>query len=115
MGTLLYFIVFAGLFFLMMRFGCGAHVMGHGHRHHERQGAGPPRDLDSALWVPPETALDPVCRMSVGTSWAKSTLYQGRVYYFCTAKCRDAFEAEPDRYIGAEADLEPKSMDQTHG
>ena len=29
MGTVLYLLVFAGLFMLMMRFGCGAHVMGH--------------------------------------------------------------------------------------
>src|ERR1700730_6067480 len=48
--------------------------------------------------------------MSVGTSWAKSALYQGRVYYFCTAKCRDAFEAEPDRYVGA-ALLRPGTKD----
>jgi hypothetical protein len=31
METLIYFALFAGLFFLMMRFGCGSHVMGHGH------------------------------------------------------------------------------------
>jgi hypothetical protein len=30
MGLLLYLLFFAGFFFLMMRFGCGAHVMGHG-------------------------------------------------------------------------------------
>jgi hypothetical protein len=23
----------AGMFFVMMRFGCGAHIMGHGHHH----------------------------------------------------------------------------------
>jgi hypothetical protein len=31
MQSLLYFLLSAGLFFVMMRFGCGAHVMGHGH------------------------------------------------------------------------------------
>jgi hypothetical protein len=29
--TVLYFLFWAGLFFVMMRFGCGAHVMGHMH------------------------------------------------------------------------------------
>jgi hypothetical protein len=33
MGSILYFLLWAGLFFVMMRFGCGAHVMGHGHHH----------------------------------------------------------------------------------
>ena len=29
----LYYGFWAGLFFLMMRFGCGAHIMGHRHHH----------------------------------------------------------------------------------
>lgn len=113
MGTLLYFIVFAGLFFLMMRFGCGAHLMGHGHRHHEWRGA--EQDRDNARWVPPDTAVDPVCRMRVGTSWAKSALHQGRAYYFCSAEHREAFEAEPDRYIGSKAGPEAKATEDPHG
>ena len=32
-GDVLYYGFWAGLFFLMMRFGCGRHIMGHGHRH----------------------------------------------------------------------------------
>ncbi len=35
----LYYGFWAGLFFLMMRFGCGAHIMGH-HRHHDMVPAG---------------------------------------------------------------------------
>ena len=39
MGLLLYLLLFGGLFLLMMRFGCGAHVMGHGqHRQHGQHG-----------------------------------------------------------------------------
>lgn len=30
MGMLLYLLLSAGFFILIMRFGCGAHVMGHG-------------------------------------------------------------------------------------
>lgn len=30
MEALVYFVVWGALIFLMMRFGCGAHVMGHG-------------------------------------------------------------------------------------
>jgi hypothetical protein len=35
MGTPLYFALFAGPFFLMMRFGCSSHVLGRGHGQHE--------------------------------------------------------------------------------
>ena len=39
MGILLYLLLFAGFFILMMRFGCGAHVMGHGqHGNHGAEG-----------------------------------------------------------------------------
>ena len=37
MGMLLYLLLFGGFFLLMMRFGCGAHIMGHGQ--HGDQGA----------------------------------------------------------------------------
>lgn len=30
-GNVAYFLVWAALIFLMMRYGCGAHVMGHRH------------------------------------------------------------------------------------
>ncbi len=96
MSALLYFALWAGLFFLMMRFGCGTHVMGHGHGH---------RGHDRAQWTPPATDVDPVCRMSVRTDGAKSSVYRGRVYYFCSAEHRDAFEAEPARYVGGEPQL----------
>lgn len=33
MPTYLYFLLWGVFFFVMMRFGCGAHIMGHGHRH----------------------------------------------------------------------------------
>lgn len=68
MGTLLYFAVFAGLFFLMMRFGCGSHVTGHGHGGHEKQeghevhGAGAPQAGDR-----PEAA--PLLGAPAGADW----------------------------------------------
>ena len=31
LSNVLYFLLWAGLFFVMMRFGCGAHMMGHSH------------------------------------------------------------------------------------
>jgi YHS domain-containing protein len=116
MNALLYFALWAGLIFLMMRFGCGAHVMGHGHAEHEdhrdaSRGAGGP-----VRWTPPETDIDPVCRMSVRTDGAKSSIYRGTIYYFCSAEHRDAFEADPERYTGPQAGvMQPAKLEHDHG
>ena len=80
----LYYVFWAGLFFVMMRFGCGAHIMGHGHHHHTSD-----PDYDTATStaaLPPGQAIDPVCDMSVETSTAKTAAYQGGIYYFCSQK-----------------------------
>lgn len=37
MPTYLYFLLWGAFFFVMMRFGCGAHIMGHGHGHPMRR------------------------------------------------------------------------------
>ena len=45
MPTYLYFLLWGAFFFMMMRFGCGAHIMGHGHGH--RHGENKPDDAAS--------------------------------------------------------------------
>jgi len=43
---------------------------------------------------------DPVCGMEVSRTTAiAETTYQGKTYYFCASSCRDAFEAEPEKYL----------------
>ena len=87
-GNVLYFLVWAALFFFMMRYGCGAHVMGDvGHGAH-----------GDGFWSAPDKSVDPVCGTTVATQGAKSAAYAGHVYYFCSAKCRDKFEAAPSSY-----------------
>ena len=107
MQSLIYFLVIAGLFLFMMRFGCGAHVMGHGHRHGGSGHSGHDSQKD-----PPAGATDPVCGMTVETASAKSSLYQGRAYYFCSPACRDKFEASPQAYA-TEGSSQMKEME--HG
>ncbi len=44
---------------------------------------------------------DPVCGMPVDTKRAGSSLsfeHNGRIYYFCSPRCRERFEAELERY-----------------
>ena len=43
---------------------------------------------------------DPVCGMEVSHSTAIDTcVYQGKTYYFCATSCREAFQAEPEKYL----------------
>ena len=96
--SIVWFLVWGGLFFVMMRFGCGAHIgghAGHGHGGHEPPG-GPP-------------TKDPVCGMDVDAQRAASaSVYQGRTYYFCSVSCRDKFEKAPEKYATARGAAEPQ-------
>jgi len=63
---------------------CGSH----GHAHHDHA-------VDTE-----ETAIDPVCGMTVKVATAKhTTVHDHRSYYFCGAKCLQKFTAEPARYL----------------
>ena len=43
---------------------------------------------------------DPVCGMEVSYLTANEVCeYNGKTYYFCADSCREAFEAEPEKYI----------------
>lgn len=98
MQSLVYFLLFGALIFFMMRFGCGAHVAGHGHSHGGPSGDDPAQGHGGGT---PSSAVDPVCGMSVKPDSAKSSVFGGRAYYFCSAACRDKFEATPNQYAGA--------------
>lgn len=42
---------------------------------------------------------DPVCGMKVrATADSPHETYEGHTYYFCSERCRDAFEADPSRF-----------------
>jgi Cu+-exporting ATPase len=46
------------------------------------------------------TAIDPVCGMTVNVATAKHRLaYAGQDYFFCSGRCRERFEAEPDKFL----------------
>ena len=83
-------LAFAGLFFLMMRFGCGSHIShgGSGHRHGDHAGHGAADGGD----------VDPVCGMQVPSDSGYTKVHQGTLYHFCSRNCLDKFEANPDQY-----------------
>jgi YHS domain-containing protein len=115
METLLYFILWGGLFFLLMRFGCGAHMMGHGHGGHAGEHDKPGPSNDTLRWTPPPTDIDPVCGKTVRTDGAKSAVHDGTVYYFCSRECRELFEAAPQLYPRSSGALHPAQEEHSHG
>jgi YHS domain-containing protein len=45
------------------------------------------------------TATDPVCGMELKRADAAAAIdHHGKVYFFCSSACRDAFLADPERY-----------------
>jgi Cu+-exporting ATPase len=55
---------------------------------------------DRAPETSPETAIDPVCGMTVKIDGAKHvTTHEGQTYYFCNTKCLAKFTAAPAQYL----------------
>ena len=51
-------------------------------------------------------AIDPVCGMEVDERTTKErTTHEGTTYYFCSADCREEFQASPEDYIGGEEEM----------
>jgi Cu+-exporting ATPase len=60
--------------------------------------SGPPEDGDSAI--------DPVCGMTVAKAGAKHRYsHDGTEYYFCCQSCLDKFAANPQQYLGGDGKL----------
>lgn len=52
-----------------------------------------------------DTAVDPVCGMTVAKATAKATYdYKGTTYYFCNTGCKEAFAKDPEKYLKAQAE-----------
>lgn len=92
MDRLISFLVFAVFFYLMMRFGCGRHMVHGSHGSHEHEGHGK-GDQEAS-------AKDPVCGMTVSPGQGYVENYQGRELHFCSKQCLDKFDAQPQRYAG---------------
>lgn len=52
---------------------------------------------------------DPVCGMTVDPATAKHRFsYRGQDYFFCSARCRTRFEAEPEKFLEPKASKQPE-------
>lgn len=116
MNALFYFLVWAVIILVMMRFGCGAHVLGHSHGK-AKHGDGGPKEQEGAAvlrWIPPAKDRDPVCGKTVRTSAAKPSVHDGSVYYFCSRDCREIFEAAPEQYLEPRAETLQPQLENRH-
>src|ERR1044071_6271975 len=79
-----------------------------------------PNVLDLSTSTPAEEAVmadtnptfvDPVCGMTVDpASAAGSSEYDGRTYWFCSAGCKQRFDADPAKYAAST----PASVEDAH-
>ena len=72
---------------------------------HTRDHVHAPQATDKA-----ETAIDPVCGMTVKLNAGKPSLdYQGTTYHFCSQRCHERFGADPWFYLSGHARNKPKA------
>jgi YHS domain-containing protein len=91
MDRIISLLLFAAFFYFMMRFGCGSHMVHGHHRHEDHKGhEGPQAD-----------SKDPVCGMEVAPDTGYSEKYQSREYRFCSRKCLDQFDTNPQQFARA--------------
>ena len=65
-----------------------AHATAHTHEPDHARSAGPEG-----------VVTDPVCGMKVDPASARRVEFEGRLFHFCSDRCRTKFEAEPARYL----------------
>lgn len=91
MDGFLSLLLFGVLFYVMMRFGCGAHMI-HGHHGKDReQGIGD------------NNHVDPVCGRTVDPNEGYGKMHENQLYRFCSRQCLDTFEADPAHYASKRA------------
>jgi YHS domain-containing protein len=102
MEGLLWLLILGGLFYFMMRFGCGAHGV-HGHGSHGGHGHQAGHGNHAGHGSGGSDGKDPVCGMAVPADQGYAKMHEGTLYRFCSRNCLDRFEAEPNKYLNAAA------------
>ena len=86
---------------------------GHAHHHHHPQAEAQPHaegHPHAEEIAAAETAIDPVCGMTVQLATSKHQAeHGGQVFHFCSSRCHEKFTADPAAY------LRPKHADAVHG
>ncbi|MCA1454740.1 heavy metal translocating P-type ATPase [Bradyrhizobium sp. BRP22] len=84
----------------MAQAGRGHAHEGHAHHHHGAPTGGCCGGKHGAADDKGALATDPVCGMKVDPATAKHRFsYKGEDYFFCSARCRERFAAEPEKFL----------------
>ncbi len=86
MEQLISFLLYAALFYLVMRFFCGTHMIHGSHQNNSLR------------------SVDPVCGMHLPRDKGCSEIFQGRVYRFCSRQCLLKFDDSPEKYLNSDGD-----------
>lgn len=81
-------LIFAVFFYVMMRYGCGAHLI------HGKQNNHSPKQLKNEK----TDSVDPVCGKSVAATQGYAKMYEDVTHRFCSRACLDEFESDPSKY-----------------
>lgn len=101
MESLFSVLLFIGFFYLMMRFGCGAHSTGGGCGHSSHHGNRHENAPDRTISHRESTTRDPVCGMQMEISQTARSMQHGSdTFYFCSDGCYRTFKERPQYFAG---------------
>jgi YHS domain-containing protein len=75
--------LFAAFFFIMMRIGCGTHMVRGGHGKYDHKDGSDVKHID------------PVCGVQISPAEGYGKTHDGWLFRFCSGTCLDKFEADP--------------------
>jgi Cu+-exporting ATPase len=82
----------------------------HGHDRPRGGGAAPEAHAGESTRPIAQSAIDPVCGMTVDPHTSKHrAVHAGHSYHFCSARCREKFLAEPERYPASEGGAQSRT------
>ena len=95
--SIIWLLVIGGLFYFMMKHGCGAHMGGHGGHGEGHKGHADHTDQGKQeLSMSSRKAKDPVCGMDISEEQASAMVRkEGKQIFFCSEACLKKFLGEP--------------------
>ena len=98
MGSVLSILLFVAVFYLMMRYGCGAHMHAGGCGYSSDAGSKRHKALGNHS-NEKQITRDPVCGMQIQSERPSySADYGPDTYYFCSKECYRRFQEKPESF-----------------